>query len=94
LLSKQRKHISYRTCLVCRQKFEQCALLRISFVKGDINISKGAEKIGRGSYVCFSKNCVKLLQKRFLENSLRVGLNDWDWEKIVFELDNLVNEKR
>jgi predicted RNA-binding protein YlxR (DUF448 family) len=66
-------------------------LLRISVVKGDINISKGAEHFGRGSYMCFSKKCVKFLQKRFVENSLRLGLNERDWGKIVLELDNLVN---
>ena len=80
-------------CLVCRQKFQQEDLLRISFSIGNVNIYEDGEKIGRGCYVCVKEKCIKGLKKQVVENSLRIGLSDDEWEKSFSRLSNLLSKK-
>ena len=80
-------------CLICRQKYKQECLLRISFSGGALCIGDSGEDIGRGCYVCFEEKCVKGLKKQIVENSLRTGLADDEWMELVLLLNNLVSQK-
>ncbi len=80
-------------CLICRQKYKQECLLRISFSGGALSIGDSGEDIGRGCYVCFEEKCVKGLKKQIVENSLRTGLADDEWMELVLLLNNLVSQK-
>ena len=93
LSNKNKNHIPLRMCLVCRQKFQQEDLLRISFSIGNVNIYEDGEKIGRGCYVCVKEKCIKGLKKQVVENSLKIGLSDDEWEKSVSRLSNLSSKK-
>ena len=91
--NKNKNHIPLRMCLVCKQKFQQEDLLRISFSIGNVTISQDGGNIGRGCYVCFNEKCVKDLKKQVVENSLRVVLSDDEWEKSVIQLSTLLSQK-
>ena len=89
LSDKNKNHVPLRMCLVCRQKFQQENLLRISFSKGNVNIYENGGKIGRGCY----EKCIKGLKKQVVENSLRIKLSDDEWGKSVCRLSNLLSQK-
>ena len=91
--SKNKNHVPYRMCLVCRQKYIQDCLLRIAFSSGGLNILKDGGELGRGCYVCFEEKCIKGLKKQIVESSLRTGLNDDEWGKLVFQLSNMLSQK-
>jgi|TARA_B100000745_G_scaffold26373_1_gene17200 predicted RNA-binding protein YlxR (DUF448 family) len=93
LSDKNKNHVPLRMCLVCRQKFQQENLLRISFSKGNVNIYENGGKIGRGCYVCFKEKCINGLKKQVVENSLRIKLSDDEWGKSVCRLSNLLSQK-
>ena len=80
-------------CLICRQKYKQECLLRISLSGGALSIVNSGEDIGRGCYVCFEEKCVNGLKKQIVENSLRTGLADDEWMELVTQLSNLVSQK-
>ena len=76
-------------CIVCREKYIQDDLLRISFNNGDISIAPDFSYYGRGCYVCNIGKCIKKLKKQIVENGLRTGLTDDEWSKLDFQLKNV-----
>ena len=53
-----------RTCIGCRRKEEQALLLRISRNPGgEIALSQGKNRTGRGAYICPRPECVEAALK-------------------------------
>ena len=91
---KIKNHVPFRMCIVCRDKYIQDNLLRISFNNGDISISLNLSCHGRGCYVCNMGKCMKKLKKQIVENGLRTGLTDDQWSKLDFQLKNFPTESK
>lgn len=77
-------------CIVCREKFNQNQLLRVSFRSGYIKIFPNFDDNGRGCYVCNTSKCIKGLTKQTVENGLRTGLSDVDWSRLDSQLNKLL----
>lgn len=53
-----------RTCVGCRRKDGQPYFLRISRLpNGEINLTSGGPRTGRGAYVCPNQACLELALK-------------------------------
>ena len=91
---KIKNHVPFRMCIVCRNKYIQDNLLRISFNNGDISIAPDFSYYGRGCYVCNIGKCIKKLKKQIVENGLRTGLTDDQWSKLDFQLKDFPTESK
>ena len=91
---KSKNHVPFRMCIVCREKYIQDDLLRISFNNGDISIAPDFSYYGRGCYVCNIGKCIKKLKKQIVENGLRTGLTDDEWSKVDFKLKDFPAESK
>ena len=91
---KIKNHVPFRMCIVCRNKYIQDNLLRISFNNGDISIAPDCSYYGRGCYVCNIGKCIKKLKKQIVENGLRTGLTDDEWSKVDFKLKDFPAESK
>ena len=59
------KHIPERTCIGCRKKQAKAAMLRLVFRSPDaVLIDERQNLSGRGAYLCKSRACWQLAQKR------------------------------
>jgi len=94
LSGKSKNHVPFRMCIVCREKYIQDDLLRISFNNGDISIAPDFSYYGRGCYVCNIGKCIKKLKKQIVENGLRTGLTDDEWSKVDFKLKDFPAESK
>lgn len=67
-----------RFCVACRKKFKKKSLLRIAKLRnGGLNVDSQQICPGRGAYVCYDENCLKVLKKkRGLEKGLRCAVSD------------------
>ena len=86
---KSKNHVPFRMCIVCREKYIQDNLLRISLNDGNISISSNLSYYGRGCYVCNMGKCIKGLKKQLVESGLRTGLADDEWSKLDFQLKDV-----
>ena len=91
---KSKNHVPFRMCIVCREKYIQDDLLRISFNNGDISIAPDFSYYGRGCYVCNIGKSIKKLKKQIVENGLRTGLTDDEWSKVDFKLKDFPAESK
>lgn len=58
-------HKAKRTCLGCRQEFDQEQLIRyVASPEGDVLVDYRQKLPGRGGYTCFSVECVQTAAKR------------------------------
>lgn len=75
-----------RTCVVCRKKFSQDELTRISLNKsGDIHIDEDSKTEGRGAYIC--KNCAdKCVKTRAINRAYKRNVPDKIYEEIKAKL--------
>ncbi len=53
------KRIPVRSCVVCRQRFHQAALVRLVKLglSGAVALDKKRQAVGRGFYICSSPTC-------------------------------------
>ena len=91
---KSKNHVPFRMCIVCREKYIQDNLLRISFNNGHISIAADFSYYGRGCYVCNIGKCIKKLKKQIVENGLRTGLTDDEWSKVDLKLKDFPAESK
>ena len=91
---KIKNHVPFRMCIVCRDKYIQDNLLRISLNNGNISISPNLSYYGRGCYVCNMGKCMKKLKKQIVENGLRTGLTDDQWSKLDFQSKDFPTESK
>lgn len=54
----RRKHIPQRTCIICREKQDKRALVRlVRQPSGAVAVDPGGKQNGRGAYICRQASC-------------------------------------
>ncbi len=53
-----------RMCCVCRNRHEKSELIRITRHNSEVRIDRDKNLPGRGAYICKSKACIEVAQKR------------------------------
>ena len=82
-----RKHVPYRTCLVCGFKGGKGDLVRIVAEDEGITIDVTGRLRGRGAYLCRQVGCRKdRLRIGRLSHALRRQISESDWERFAATL--------
>lgn len=72
------KELPLRKCVVCGQMKSKDSLFRVVKVKdGDIFYDSSYKANGRGAYICKSKDCLDLVQKKRALNRAFKGFVDY-----------------
>ena len=79
------KHIPQRTCVACRQVKAKRELVRlVRSANGIVEIDATGKKVGRGAYLCQSRECWELgLKGNRLEHTLRIALTPDNREQLI-----------
>lgn len=78
-----------RTCIVCKQKFEQKDLSRIVLFNQQLNVQTDKKLNGRGAYVCKNPKCVQnLVKTKALNRAFKQNINLDEYQKIL----NILND--
>jgi predicted RNA-binding protein YlxR (DUF448 family) len=85
---KQRrtKHVPYRTCVACRQKYDKRRLTRIVRTKDEgVVIDPSGKRNGRGAYLCDQFDCWKMIEDGagLLSRALAVDISETEIAAIV-----------
>lgn len=85
---RPQKHVPQRTCIVCKDKMDKRALLRIVNNSEDgLIIDPSGKKTGRGAYVCTKTACWdKVFETSILNGALRTTIKSEDKERLKSEL--------
>lgn len=77
-----------RMCFICRQTFDKNKLLRlVKTSSGEILIDKTGKMNGRGSYICYSENCINLVKKqKILSKAFKCEFPPAEYIKLCEEL--------
>ncbi|MGV8082639.1 MAG: RNase P modulator RnpM [Coriobacteriia bacterium] len=88
---KQRK-APIRTCISCRETGDKRTLVRVVRTPdGHVILDPTGKANGRGAYLCATTECFdKARQKRRLDATLKVGLQDDDYDRLRRDFDELV----
>jgi uncharacterized protein len=80
----RQKHIPQRTCVVCRDKENKRALVRLVRTPDNgIQIDPSGKMNGRGAYLCDKIECwQRAVTSDVLDKALRTSLTDEDRERI------------
>jgi len=72
------KKVPERMCIACRGRDAKMGLVRIVKNKsGELYIDKTGKADGRGAYVCASKECIELAQKKkALERAFKMAIDE------------------
>lgn len=83
------KKIPMRKCVGCGEMKSKKEMLRvIKTPEGLIELDSTGRKNGRGTYICFSKECLlKAVKNRGLERSLKISVPKEVMEKLSEEFD-------
>ena len=66
-------HTPTRTCVCCKNKFQKCDLIRITYLDENVVIDQNKINPHRAIYVCKDQKCISLLQKnKAIERFLKV----------------------
>lgn len=79
-----------RKCLGCGQLKDRTSLMRIlkDHKTGEIIISPDVKTFGRSSYLCYNKDCLKVvLKKKSFQKSFKKNLSD----NFLEQLNKLLN---
>lgn len=77
------RHTPLRTCVVCREKDNKRALVRIVRTDGGIQVDATGKLNGRGAYLCEREECWEQAVKTdILNKALRTRLTEEDRERI------------
>lgn len=81
-------HIPKRLCIGCEQFKEKQSLLRVVLTPDlKLMIDRNRKTLGRGAYLCFSKNCFeKAYKAKRLERSLKRKIDESVYEALKTEL--------
>ena len=72
-----------RTCVVCREKFPQSTLIRITHSKDGEFVINGKGASGRSNYVCPSQKCIsQCLAKKVLNKRLKKQVPDEVYQEL------------
>lgn len=85
------KKAPVRQCVGCRQMMPKKEMLRvIRTPEEEVILDPTGKKNGRGAYLCFSSDCLKMARKnKGLERSLKVSIPDEVYENLEKEMENL-----
>lgn len=91
MTSKTAKRVSLRTCVICGNKTDKRALVRIAATpEGKVVVDPTGKRPGRGAYVCKDGNCLgRGLKRGRLEYALRTKLGDEDFKVILSTVQSL-----
>lgn len=87
-MNVKRRHVPMRSCITCRTKAGKRDLLRIvAEPSGGITFDTGGKISGRGAYLCLAcADRADSIRKGRLEHTLRTGIANSRWEKVVADL--------
>ena len=82
------KNTPKRMCVVCRDMKDKRELIRVVHSKdGEIKIDHTGKVNGRGAYICKTKDCLDLCQKRkCFERAFNTDINPQIYEELRGEL--------
>ncbi|MCX6090353.1 MAG: YlxR family protein [Atribacterota bacterium] len=85
----KKKKVPLRLCLVCRERKEKKALVRIvKRDEGGIEFDPTGKKPGRGAYVCPNQECIEKLNRNILSAAFKTDMTDSD----VSELKRMMRD--
>lgn len=78
-----KKHVSIRTCAVCRDKDNKRTLTRIVRTEQGVFVDLTGKQSGRGAYLCDKHQCwQRAVQTDVLQGALRVSLSVVDRDRL------------
>lgn len=81
---KRPRHVPVRTCVVCREKADKRALVRVVRTPNGLQIDLGGKLDGRGAYLCEQKSCwERAASGDVLNHALRTTLTDEDRKRLL-----------
>ncbi len=85
------KKIPMRQCVGCHEMKSKKEMLRVlKTAEDEIVLDATGRKNGRGAYLCFSKECLRLARKnKGLERSLKTEIPGAVYDSLEKELDEL-----
>lgn len=85
------KKIPMRQCVGCHEMKSKKEMLRVlKTAEDEIVLDATGRKNGRGAYLCFSKECLRLARKnKGLERSLKTEIPGVVYDSLEKELDEL-----
>ena len=85
------KKIPMRQCVGCHEMKSKKEMLRVlKTAEVEIVLDATGRKNGRGAYLCFSKECLRLARKnKGLERSLKTEIPGVVYDSLEKELDEL-----
>ena len=82
-MSKRRKHVPARTCVVCKMKGDKCSLTRLVRTASGVQVDLTGKMDGRGAYLCSNRSCwERVMDTNVLDSALRTALNNEDRERL------------
>ena len=87
-MSARRRHVPLRSCVGCREKNSKREMLRIVADRNiGVTFDASGTLSGRGAYVCSAcAAAVDEIRKNRLEHTLRMSINDTEWDKVITDL--------
>jgi len=77
------KHVPVRTCVVCREKANKRALIRVVRTELGIQVDPGGKLNGRGAYLCDRASCwERAVTTDILNKALRTSLTADDRQRL------------
>ena len=80
-----------RQCIGCREmknKKEMIRVIRSADEKIELDVT--GKKIGRGAYLCFSRDCLeKAVKNHGLERSLKAAIPEEVYDSLIKELETI-----
>ncbi len=77
------KHMPMRTCVVCREKANKRALIRVVRTESGIQVDRTGKLNGRGAYLCERESCwERAASSEILSKALRTTLTADDRERL------------
>ena len=77
------KHVPMRTCIVCRDKTNKRALVRVVRTEQGIQIDPTGKMNGRGAYLCDRTSCwERAVKTDILSKALRTSLTAEDRHRL------------
>ncbi len=79
-----------RTCICCNEIKHKDELYRFTLIKGEVVLDFYKKLEGRGFYVCKNGDCLKKLNKKLIEKSMKRKISEFDKEKILKSLKKML----
>lgn len=78
------RHIPQRSCIACRDTKNKGELIRLVYNGGIIDIDTKGKKVGRGAYLCPTRQCWETgLKGNRLEYTLRTKLTSENRQALI-----------